>query len=141
MLGANRDGDSPRSGSLAVLSAAAGGVRRQFLFGNGDEPIPDFGQFVANVPETLRLLVQTTGVIVADEDDMVARPTTDESLGIGLERGFVEITTTALIALAKQQSEYGSLAIGRPFPEFGTSAEAPRTDMTSSILCRYEKTS
>ena len=77
MLGANRDGDSPLAGSLADLSAAAGVVRRQFLFGNGDEPIPDFGQFVADVPEALRLLVQTTGVIVADEDDMVTGPTTD----------------------------------------------------------------
>ena len=103
-------------------------MRRQLLVVESDESIPGIRQFMTDVPEALRLLVQTTGVIVADKDDMVTGPTTDEGLGIGLERGFVEITTTTLIALAKQQSEDGSLAIGRPFPEFGTSAETPRTD-------------
>ena len=103
-------------------------MRRQLLVVEWYEPIPDFGQFMADVPETLRLLVQTTGVIVAHEDNMVSCPTTDESLGISLERGLVKVATSSVIALAEQQRENGTLGIGRPFPKFGTPAETPRTD-------------
>ena len=77
-------------------------VKCQLLVAEWDEPIPDFDQFMADVSETLRLLIETTGVIVAHKDDMVSGPTTDEGLGIGLESGFVEITTSSIIALAEQ---------------------------------------
>ncbi len=56
------------------------------------------------------------------------------SLGIGLERGVAKVATATVIALAEQQREDGSLDIGGPFPKFGTSAETPRTDETSSTL-------
>ena len=103
-------------------------MKCQLLVAEWYELVPDFGQFMADVPETLRLLIQTTGVIVAHEDNIVSSPTTDESSRISLERRFAKVATSSVIALAEQQREDGSLGISRPFPEFGTSAEAPRTD-------------
>ncbi len=77
-------------------------MKCQLLVAEWYEPIPDFGQFMADIPETLGLLIQTTGVVIAHENDMISGPANDEGLGIGFERGLAKVATSSVIALAEQ---------------------------------------
>lgn len=100
----------------------------QFQFRKSDKTIPDISQFLTNILVGFRPLPQLTGVVVADQDDLISSPTSHESRGICLERDVVNVATTTLVAFAKQESEYCTLRIRGPFKKLCTAIQAPRTD-------------
>lgn len=120
------------------LWLGAGGARPvvQLEVVDLDEVVPRLDELFADVaagPRVVQLVPHAGAVVVADKGHTVAGPAADDRVGITADGAAfvapsavpVVITTTTLVALAKEEREDGTGRVGGPFPKLGAATDAP----------------